>query len=104
VNYKKSCDIKIWYWNYRDKDNRYSQDNKKIHFEILQNNERQMLLNYQIPKFLDGNKLVDEFLASKFATLSFLPSLNYNQDFNTYSLKEELINLIKGDCDYRVFD
>jgi len=66
MNYKKPCTIKVWYWNYRAKGNVYQSDNKIIHFEVIQNEERIALLDWVIPDFLDGLELVDKFMVNKY--------------------------------------
>jgi len=78
MNYKKPCTIKVWYWNCRAKGNVYQSDNKIIHFEVIQNEERIALLDWVIPDFLDGLELVDKFMVNKYRVIKMLSKINYS--------------------------
>ncbi len=103
INYKKPCTIKIWYWNYRSKENNYQSDNKQIHFEILQNNERITLLTWYIPDFLNGIELVNQFMVNKYRVLKMLPKINYSSNFESDKLSSDLVEIIMGENDVREF-
>lgn len=104
MDYNKNCTIKIWYWNYRLEDTKggqYHRDNKRINLEILQDGERQALIDYPIPEFVNGHRMVDKFLNDKIAVLHILPHINYIQGFKADDLKYDLVNLIQGESDMR---
>jgi len=103
MNYKKPCTIKVWYWNYRAKENAYQSDNKKIHFEVIQDNERIALLDWVIPDFLDGLELVDKFMVNKYRVLNMLSKINYCKNFEAERLNSDLVDIVVGEKDIRVF-
>ena len=105
-SFKKPCTIKIWYWNYRDLNNRYGLDNKQIHFEILQDGlnpdkEKRLLFTYSIPDFINGYEMVESFMKDKYEVLRHLSKLNYNQSFVICNLNYKLITLEQGESDIR---
>ena len=103
MNYKKPCTIKIWYWNYRATGNQYQHDNKQIHFEILQDNNRIALLTWYLPDFLDGIELVEKFMVNKYRVINMLSKINYSNDFESGKLNSDLVKIVMGDNDVRVF-
>jgi len=103
MNYKKPCIIKVWYWNYRAKGNQYQHDNKQIHFEILQDNERITLLTWYLPDFLDGLELVNQFMVNKYRVVNILGKINYSIDFESGRLNSDLVEIVMGDNDIREF-
>jgi len=103
MNYKKPCIIKVWYWNYRATGNQYQHDNKQIHFEILQENNRIALLTWNIPDFLDGIELVNQFMVNKYRVLNMLSKINYSIDFESGRLDSDLVDIVIGENDIRVF-
>jgi hypothetical protein len=103
INYKKPCTIKIWYWNYKSNENNYQSDNKQIHFKILQNNERIALLTWNIPDFLNGTELVNQFMVNKYRVLKMLPKINYSNNFVADRLNSDLVEIIMGENDVREF-
>jgi len=95
--------IKVWYWNYRAKGNQYQSDNKQIHFEILQDNERVCLLTWYLPDFLDGIELVNQFMVNKYRVMNMLSKINYSIGFESCKLKSDLVEIAMGENDIRVF-
>lgn len=110
MSYNNSCTIKIWYWNYRSKENNYQSNDKQIHFEILQNNralqddQRIAILTWYIPDFLDGIEMVNEFMVNKFRVIKMLNKINYSSNFKGDRLNSDLVKIVMGENDVRVFD